>query len=439
VADGIERGRPFACARVSVDYLMDDLLKVFLGETSECLTACWAAVERLRRMPGDSAALGDLLHQVRSVQETSRFLGMTSLQAAAGLVLESLESASARRPASTDRIVPIAVDGLLRIEAVINAMANAESEPPPHAIATSRFANAAPAAIAAPSAAIAAVVENIDSALTNALPPLPAPAPDGTVRINAETLGYLVSTVRGLVDAQAEMMRLLQAKEAERSAATAAAALGADRQKVREPAKTTSPPGAPNAAESTTSAPAARGSPNARPSQVLGAASPGMIRVLLFRGADGTTKAAYLDQVAGLEEVDLKAVDHRRGLWVMRSGSDLLPLVAVDPAGTLPMAGRAPVIVFTVDRQSFGLLVDSIPEVADVMPQIPASHESGGSGVVLLNGKAVEVIDPARYLDHAIRARVERRRPDRKRRTASDDHPITLPEHDDLFVRKPAR
>jgi hypothetical protein len=421
-----------------MDYLMDDLLKVFLGETSECLTACWAAVERLRRMPGDSAALGDLLHQVRSVQETSKFLGMSALQAAAGLVLESLESASARRPASTDRIVPIAVDGLLRIEAVINAMTNAESEPAPHAAATSRFANAAPAN-PVPSAAIAAVVENIDAALTSGLPPLPAPAPDGTVHINAETLGYLVSTVRGLVDAQAEMMRLLQAKEAERAAA-AAAASSADRQKVREPARTVSPQGAANAAEPTASAPVARGSSNARPSQVLGAASPGMARVLLFRGADGAPKAAYLDQVAGLEEVDLKTVVHSRGLWVMRSGSDLLPLVAIDPAGTLPNVGRAPVIVFTVDRQSFGLLVDSVPEVADVMPQQPAPRESGSNGAVLLNGKAIEVIDPARYLDHAIRARVERRRPDRKRRSASDDHAAAPPPvRDDLFVRKPAR
>ncbi len=416
---------------------MDDLLKVFLGETTECLTACWAAVERLRRVPGDSAALGDLLHQVRSVQETSKFLGMAGLQAAAGLVLESLESASARRPASTDRIVPIAVDGLLRIEAVINAMANAEGEPAPHAAATSRFANAVPAANLVQSAGAAAVAENAESTPTQGLPPLPTPAPDGTVRINAETLGYLVSTVRGLVNAQAEMMRLLQAKEAERAAAATAAASGPDKQRVREPAKSVSSPGASNTSEPAASMPTAREPAIMRPAQALGAASPGMIRVLLFRGADGAPKAAYLDQVAGLEEADLKTVDHSRGLWVMRSGSDLLPLVAVDPAGNLPTAGRVPVIVFTVDRQSFGLLVDSIPEVADVMPQVPASRESGG--IVLLNGKAIEVIDPARYLEHAIRARVERRRPDRKRRTASDDHAITLPEHDDLFVRKPAR
>jgi hypothetical protein len=421
-----------------MDYLMDDLLKVFLGETSECLTACWAAVERLRRMPGDSAALGDLLHQVRSVQETSKFLGMSALQASAGLVLESLESASARRPASTDRIVPIAVDGLLRIEAVINAMANAEGEPAPHAAATSRFASPAPAASPAPSAAIAAVVENIDAALTDGLPALPAPAPDGTVRINAETLGYLVSTVRGLVDAQAEMMRLLQAKEAERAAAAAAVASGPEKPKARPPVKAASSSGASKAGEETASK-AAPELASMRPAQVLGAASPGMIRVLLFHGADGAPRAAYLDQVAGLEEVDLKAVDQSRGLWIMRSGSDLLPLVAIDPAGKMPSGGRAPVIVFTVDRQSFGLLVDSIPEVADVMPQNPASLERGESGVVLLNGKAIEVINPARYLDHAIRARVERRRPDRKRQTASDDHAVAAPVRDDLFVRKPSR
>jgi len=426
-----------------MDYWMDDLLKVFLGETTECLTACWAAVERLRCRPGDSAALGDLLHQVRSVQETSKFLGMSGLQAAAGLALESLESASARRPASTDRIVPIAVDGLLRIEAVINAMSNAGGEPAaPAAAPASRPSNPAPAANPTPSPAMAAVVDNIDAALANGLPPIPAPGADGTVRINAETLGYLVSTVRGLVDAQAEVMRLLQTKEAERAAAPPVAAperpktsersKTPERSKKNPSAKSSSVPAAPKAAEPL--APAAPGTAGPRPAQLLGAASPGMIRVLLFRGPDGASKAAYLDQVAGLEEVDLKAVDHSRGLWIMRSGTDLLPLVAIDPAGSLPSGARAPVIVFTVNRQSFGLLVDSVPEVADVTPQ--SSDTGERNGVVLLNGKAIEVIDPARYLDHAIRARVERRR---AKRPAAEGPAVVPAVHDDLFVRKPTR
>ena len=42
---------------------MDDLLKVFLGETAECLAACWIAVDELRENPGDSAALVELLRQ----------------------------------------------------------------------------------------------------------------------------------------------------------------------------------------------------------------------------------------------------------------------------------------------------------------------------------------------------------------------------------------
>lgn len=433
VADWIDRGQPLACGpRVDGFYLMDDLLKVFLGETTECLAACWAAVERLRQMPGDSAALGDLLHQVRSVQETSRFLGMSGLQASAGLVLESLESASARRPASTDRIVPIAVDGLLRIEAVINAMASADGSAAQQA-AGARHGESGPAIAPVQSSTVAPSSDGIDLLLPSGLPPIPIPGPDGTVRINAETLGYLVSTVRGLVDTQAEMMRLLQAKEAAPEAA-APRPTGAEKRRLQEQVPAVSAP-ASKAAEPP--APAGE-APKQRPAQLLGAPLPGMIRVLLIRTADGTPKATYLDQVAGIEEVELKAVDHNRGLWVMRSGSDLVPLVPLDPSGNLPSVGRAPVILFTIDRQCFGLLVDSVPEVADVLPQT-TTRTAAGEPVVLLNGQPVGLIDPARYLDHAIRARVERRRDRGKRKSSPDEHMVALAESDDLFVRKPAR
>ena len=318
---------------------MDDLLKVFLGETSECLTACWAAVERLRRMPGDSAALGDLLHQVRSVQETSKFLGMSALQASAGLVLESLESASARRPASTDRIVPIAVDGLLRIEAVINAMANAEGEPAPHAAATSRFASAAPAANPGPVGRHRRRRREYRCGLDGRV----AAAPGAGSRRHR-------SHQRG----DAGLPRFHGARAGRCAGRDDAAAAGQRgragggrggrgqpraSQRPAQPAKAASSPTAPKAAAQPTVQAAAPEPASVRPAQVLGAASPGMIRVLLFRGADGAPRAAYLDQVAGLEEVDLKAVDQSRGLWIMRSGSDLLPLVAIDPAGKMPSGG----------------------------------------------------------------------------------------------------
>jgi hypothetical protein len=423
---------------------MDDLLKVFLGETAECLAACWIAVDELRENPGDSAALVELLRQVRTVQETSRFLGMASLNAAASLTLESLESATARRPASVDRIVPIAVDGLQRVEEIIRAIADGEAGTVRHSIRTESTAtlrgtsNAAAQAnegrpraqgrtkkASAEAGAPAAprpprsneeLLADLLAAASGGPTSAPAPAADGTVQVAADTLNYLLSTVRELADAQAEMMRRLNAKDA--GAKDLAAAV---------PPTSTEPAAPPGAG----AAPSA--DPVPPPSRLLGAAAPGKVRVLLFRDAGGTPKAVYLDRVARLEEADLKAVDHNRGLWVMRSGNDLLPLVPFDPAYRLPAAGRAPVIVFTIDRDTFGLLVESVPEVADVVPGDQAAD------AVVLNGQTIAVIEPARYLEQTIRARFQRRRGERKRGAGADEHRIALPEGDDLFVRKPTR
>lgn len=423
---------------------MDDLLKVFLGETAECLAACWIAVDELRESPGDSAALVELLRQVRTVQETSRFLGMSSLNAAASLTLESLESATARRPASIDRIVPIAVDGLQRVEEIIRAIADGEAGTVRHSIRTeststlragsggaaqteedrprsqgrtkkSSAAEAGPPPAARPSRTNEALLADLVAAASGGAGSVPAPGADGTVRVSADTLNYLLSTVRDLADAQAEMMRRLNAKEPD-----------------AEGPSTTTPPAtkAPPLSVGASSAPPSGPAPS--PARLLGAAAPGKVRVLLFRDAGGTPKAVYLDRVARLEEVDLKAVDHSRGLWVMRSGNDLLPLVPFDPAYRLPAVGRAPVIVFTIDRDSFGLLVESVPEVADVVPT-----EQVGDAVVL-DRQAIEVIEPARYLEQTIRARFQRRRAERKRASVADEHKIALPDGD-LFVRKPSR
>jgi hypothetical protein len=241
----------------------------------------------------------------------------------------------------------------------------------------------------------------------------PTPGADGTVRVNADTLSYLLSTVRELADAQAEMMRRLNAKETNGEAPS-----------------TAMPPAGPISTDAASAPPS---DPVPPPSRLLGEAAAGKVRVLLFRDAGGAMKAVHLDRVARLEEADLKAVDRNRGLWVMRSGDDLLPLVPFDPAYRLPAVGRAPVIVFTIDRDTFGLLVESVPEVADVVPADQAR------GVVLLDGRAIEVVDPARYLERTIRSRFQRRRAERKRVPAADEHRVALPEDDDLFVRKPTR
>jgi hypothetical protein len=404
---------------------MDDLLKVFLGETAECLAACWIAVDELRENPGDSAALVELLRQIRTVQETSRFLGMATLNAAASLTLESLESATARRPASIDRIVPIAVDGLQRIEEIIRAIADGEAGTIRHSIRTESAATLRSGSSAQFDGDHARPHSRPKKQTASKAPPrddVPAPAPtaDGTVRVDAETLSYLLTTVRDLADAQAEMMRRLNAKE------------------TPPPASPPPPAEAPAAAPAVSAVeptPKQATTPAAevpdRSAEGHGEPQPGPVRVLLFRDAKGVLKATRIDQVARLEEVDLKAVDRNRGLWVMRSGDELMPLVPFDPGYRLPPSGRAPVIVFTIGRDSFGLLIEAVPEAADAAP--------ADGDRVLLDDQAIEVIDPLRYLEQTIRARFERRRSNRKRPPSAGEHRISLPERDDLFVRKPGR
>jgi hypothetical protein len=48
------------------------------------------------------------------------------------------------------------------------------------------------------------------------------------------------------------------------------------------------------------------------------------------------------------------------------------------------------VIVFSIGRDSFGLLIESVPEVADVTPADPGSHPARGGDFVMLKGQPDE-------------------------------------------------
>src|SRR5215467_2960336 len=117
-------GWPSARARaIPTGCSMDDLLKVFLAETAECLVECQGDLERLRQSPDDTAALDNILRLIRSVRETSGFLGMPALQVAANAAIDGLEAARGRLPGSADRIVAIAGDSLAQIKTVVDGLA----------------------------------------------------------------------------------------------------------------------------------------------------------------------------------------------------------------------------------------------------------------------------------------------------------------------------
>lgn len=416
---------------------MDDLLKVFFWETSECIASCWLAVDRLRQVPDDADSFEDMLEQFRTMRETSRFLGMSALQAAAGTVLESLESARANRPESMDRIVSLAVDGLKRIEAVVKGMmiadaAMAEDAPlvRPSVAVAADLAKAKPASRSGGSARNrggAPDPRKADSqkpkpkpkhdqqdapavAPTAAAQPAASPVVAGTPG-DAETLNQLISIVQKLAATQEEILRRLSLRDSQETqrieTPAVAAQAPADASVLHEsaPVLTPAPEPAPREANATTAS-----------------------RHLLFTAGDGSRRAVSLDRVEGVEELDLNAVDNDRGLWITRWNGSPLPLIPVDPDYRLSGGGRSSVIVFRIGGQKFGLLIGASPEVSEI--------EMPSDGF----GNHIPVIDPSAYFEQFIRGRFQRRRrkPAKSLHSADSARPA-IPADDDLFVRKNVR
>jgi len=56
--------------------MMDDLLKVFLAETSQSLEECEANLDRPRKSPDDPAIVADILKLVRLLREECAVMGL---------------------------------------------------------------------------------------------------------------------------------------------------------------------------------------------------------------------------------------------------------------------------------------------------------------------------------------------------------------------------
>ena len=479
---------------------MDDLLKVFLAETAECLVECQGDLERLRQSPDDTAALDNILRLIRSVRETSGFLGMPALQVAANAAIDGLEAARGRLPGSADRIVAIAGDSLAQIKTVVDGLATDDpAGPAPAVLATKRPSRKKkPAAKSSeaeavepiepeedappPSVALAMAAKPSESpaspreappAAVSAHPVAPAdtaPAADGTVRVSAEMLENLLSTVSRLMAAQTEMMQLLKTKEP-------AAAPVAVEAPAPEPAAPVEPAAKPELEPAASTAPvaeiapaprdpaplssdgkvvslharqaAARAMPDAAASKpMFAAASPAggapavsgpTRRTLIFHTADKSPRAVVLDPGTRVEEVEMAAIDGSRGLWVMRSGGELFPLVPFDTGYRFSENGRAPVIIFTIEGQSFGLLVDAVQDAGEAVVTPSPTRQVGRLGTLQIDGVAVDVIDPVYYLNEAVQTRFRLgRRHEAKNRGPRPEAPA-IPDSDGLFVRKPAR
>lgn len=125
------------------------------------------------------------------------------------------------------------------------------------------------------------------------------------------------------------------------------------------------------------------------------------ISMLLFGAGEGETMAVPLSLVARLEEFPLDSIELNGGRKVVQYRENLLPLLNVEGAGYGggETIDPQPVIVFSENNRSMGLMVNEIKDIIDEQLVIRMqSDRPGVLGTAIIGKNAIDVIDTQYYV-----------------------------------------
>lgn len=135
-----------------------------------------------------------------------------------------------------------------------------------------------------------------------------------------------------------------------------------------------------------------------------------IISLLLFRAGSVEPKAVPLSLVTRLEEFDVSKIEHTGGRPVAQYRGSLLPLVYVDDKVERRTTGTQPVLVFSDNGRSMGLVVDEIVDIVQDRLNIELTSEGPGLlGAAVISGKATALVDIGHYLSIAFADWFERK------------------------------
>ncbi|MBT7147015.1 MAG: hybrid sensor histidine kinase/response regulator, partial [Rhodospirillales bacterium] len=124
--------------------------------------------------------------------------------------------------------------------------------------------------------------------------------------------------------------------------------------------------------------------------------------LLVFRAGGQELKAVPLALIARLEEIDLAEVETAHNAHMVHYREHLMPLIPFDPGFQFGDEGRQPVLVFTEQERSMGLVVDEIVDIIDDKLRIELAADADGIiGTATVAGKATDIIDSGYYLTKA--------------------------------------
>ncbi|MET4462604.1 MULTISPECIES: chemotaxis protein CheA, partial [unclassified Bradyrhizobium] len=123
--------------------------------------------------------------------------------------------------------------------------------------------------------------------------------------------------------------------------------------------------------------------------------------LLVFRAGSSQPKAVPLGLVTRLEELPADKIEFSNGRYMVQYREQLMPLVAMESV-TIASQGAQPILVFSDDGRSMGLVVDEIIDIVEERLNIEVGGSSSGIlGSAVIKGQATEVIDVGHFLPMA--------------------------------------
>ena len=121
--------------------------------------------------------------------------------------------------------------------------------------------------------------------------------------------------------------------------------------------------------------------------------------LLLFTAGDKTPKAVPLALVARLENIKLEDVEYAGDQMLVQYRGKLMPLTRMSSDVNMDDVSEKPVLVFSAQDKSMGLIVDNILDILE--DKIDVQYSSGKKGVLgsaIINEKATDIIDVSYYV-----------------------------------------
>src|SRR5579864_8771628 len=126
------------------------------------------------------------------------------------------------------------------------------------------------------------------------------------------------------------------------------------------------------------------------------------VSLLVFRAGSQQPKAVPLSLVTRLEEIDCRKIEISDGRHLVQYRDQLMPLLRIDAESSLKKEGAQPILVFSDQGRSMGLLADEIIDIVEERLDIEVpSDRPGLLGYAVIKGATTEIIDVGHFLPQA--------------------------------------